>query len=126
MANNSEDYQVFFGCSDFSGLFRGRAVSSTLYKSKLNTGCGWVPADQSLTPFGEIGSSNPFGSLGDLRLIPDQKAEYRIKCDAMISPLHFFLCDITNLDGSPWTCCARNYLKKGIKLLKMPTLDRLK
>ena len=118
MANNPEDYQVFFGCSDFSGLFRGRAVSSTLYKSKLNTGCGWVPADQSLTPFGEIGSSNPFGSLGDLRLIPDQKAEYRIKCDEMISPLHFFLCDINNSDGAPWTCCARNYLKKGIKLLK--------
>jgi len=117
MPNEIDDYQVFFGCSDFSGLFRGRAVSSLEYKRRLNTGCGWVPADQSLTPFGEIGPANPFGSLGDLRLIPDQKAEYKVKCDEMLSPLHFLLCDINNLDGTPWDCCARNYLKRGIKLL---------
>ena len=112
MPNEIDDYQVFFGCSDFSGLFRGRAVSSLEYKRRLNTGCGWVPADQSLTPFGEIGPANPFGALGDLRLIPDQKAEYKVKCAEMISPLHFLLCDINNLDGTPWDCCARNYLMK--------------
>ena len=117
MSNNISDYQVFFGCSDFSGLFRGRAVSSNEYKKKLATGCGWVPADQSLTPFGEIGPSNPFGSLGDLRLIPDTKAEYKITCAETITPFHFFMCDIYDLDGSPWNCCARDYLKKGINLL---------
>ena len=65
MPNEIDDYQVFFGCSDFSGLFRGRAVSSLEYKRRLNTGCGWVPADQSLTPFGEIGPANPFGGAID-------------------------------------------------------------
>ena len=78
MSEINPDHQVFFGCSDFSGLFRGRAIISKDYLKKIDTGCGWVPADQSLTPFGEIGPNNPFGSTGDLRLIPDKSAEYKI------------------------------------------------
>ena len=113
----NSDHQVFFGCSDFSGLFRGRAISSKDYLNKIPTGCGWVPADQSLTPFGEIGPNNPFGSTGDLRLIPDKLAEYKINKKDLVSPFHFFISDIKTLDGNPWECCARNYLKQGIKKL---------
>ena len=117
MNNLNSNHQVFFGCSDFSGLFRGRAISSKDYLKKLPFGCGWVPADQSLTPFGEIGPKNPFGSTGDLRLIPDKSAEYKIFKNDSGSPLHFFISDIKTLEGDPWECCARNYLKDGIEKL---------
>ena len=117
MNNLNSNHQVFFGCSDFSGLFRGRAISSKDYLKKLPYGCGWVPADQSLTPFGEIGPKNPFGSTGDLRLIPDKSAEYKIFKNDSGSPLHFFISDIKTLKGDPWECCARNYLKDGIEKL---------
>ena len=113
----NSDHQVFFGCSDFSGLFRGRAIISKDYLKKIDSGCGWVPADQSLTPFGEIGPNNPFGSTGDLRLVPDKSAEYKIYKNALEHPFHFFISDIKNLNGEPWECCARNYLKQGIKKL---------
>ena len=76
-----------------------------------------MPADQSLTPFGEIGPKNPFGSTGDLRLIPDKSAEYKIFKNDSGSPLHFFISDIKTLKGDPWECCARNYLKDGIEKL---------
>ena len=117
MSKINPDHQVFFGCSDFSGLFRGRAIISKDYLKKIDTGCGWVPADQSLTPFGEIGPNNPFGSTGDLRLIPDKSAEYKICKNELEHPFHFFISDIKNLSGEPWECCARNYLQQGIKKL---------
>lgn len=109
---------VFFGCSDFSGLFRGRSCPASAHRERLATGCGWVPADQSLTPFGEIGPDNPFGPLGDLRLAPDPAAEYRCEPGSGASPLHFFVSDITELSGKPWECCARAWLKDGLQALR--------
>ena len=69
-----------------------------IYLKKIDTGCGWVPADQSLTPFGEIGPNNPFGSTGDLRLVPDKSAEYKICKNELEHPFHFFISDIKNLN----------------------------
>lgn len=39
---------------------------------------GWVPANMSLTPFDEIASPNPWGSSGDLRLLADPAARFRV------------------------------------------------
>ncbi len=109
---------VFYGCSDFSGIVRGRSFPAKLYRNERPDTVGWVPADQSLTPFGEIGPKNPFGPIGDLRLKPAASAEYLANFDGRASPLHFFLCDIVGLDGNPWECCARDYLRRGIDRLK--------
>ena len=37
MSKINPDHQVFFGCSDFSGLFRGRAIISKDYLKKIDT-----------------------------------------------------------------------------------------
>ena len=101
MSKINPDHQVFFGCSDFSGLFRGRAIISKDYLKKIDTGCGWVPADQSLTPFGEIGPNNPFGSTGDLRLVPDKSAEYKICKNELEHPFHFWQTSIETQCRNP-------------------------
>jgi glutamine synthetase len=62
---------VGFLHADVSGLLRGRSVPASELEQRLGAGVGWVPADQALTPFGPIAEPNPWGSAGDLRLLPD-------------------------------------------------------
>ncbi len=73
-----------------------------------------MPANLSLTPFDEIANPNPFGSSGDLRLMPDPEAGVRIEGLGGRTPLHFYHSDITNLDGTPWEGCVRSMLKAAV------------
>lgn len=109
---------VFFVISDFSGLVRGRGVPARNLQAHLESGCGWVPADQALTAFDVIGEGNPFGASGDLRLVPDPSTEVRIAGHSGRPPWHFFLADLEELDGRPWPVCARGFLKSALAALE--------
>lgn len=108
---------VGFLHADVSGLLRGRSVPASDLEGRLGTGVGWVPADQALTPFGPIAEPNPWGAVGDLRLLPDRETEVCVDLpDA--SPLRFFLSDAANTDGSPWDACPRTLLKDALSSLE--------
>jgi glutamine synthetase len=109
---------VTFVTTDIAAITRGRSVAATHLQDALRKGVGWVPANLSLTPFDEIASPNPFGSSGDLRLMPDPEAGVRIDGLGGRTPLHFYHCDITNLDGSPWEGCVRSMLKAAVAELE--------
>jgi glutamine synthetase len=109
---------VAFLHSDISGLSRGRSVPVTELDERFAAGVGWVPADQALTPFGPIAEPNPFGSLGDLRLLPDKDTRVRVDLWDDASPLHFYLCDAVNTDGSPWDACPRTLLEGALTRLE--------
>jgi glutamine synthetase len=111
------DELVGFLHADVSGLLRGRSVPVSELEERLGSGVGWVPADQALTPFGPIAEPNPWGSTGDLRLLPDRDTGIRVDLWEDASPLHFFLCDATNTDGSPWGACPRTLLKDALSQL---------
>jgi glutamine synthetase len=119
-----EELVGFLHC-DLSGLNRGRSVPASELESRLEAGVGWVPADQALTPFGPIAEPNPWGSTGDLRLLPDRATEVRVDLWDEISPLHFFLCDAANTDGSAWDSCPRTFLKDALARLERQTGLRL-
>ena len=108
---------VGFLHADVSGLLRGRSVPASDLEERLGTGVGWVPADQALTPFGPIAEPNPWGAVGDLRLLPDRETEVRVDLPD-VSPLRFFLCDAANTDGSPWDACPRTLLKDALSQLE--------
>jgi glutamine synthetase len=112
-----EELVGFLHC-DLSGLNRGRSVPASELESRLDAGVGWVPADQALTPFGPIAEPNPWGSAGDLRLLPDKATEARVDLWEDVSPLHFFLCDAANTDGSAWDSCPRTLLKNALSRLE--------
>src|SRR5215210_259237 len=78
---------VGFLHSDISGLNRGRSVALSELEKRLATGVGWVPADGALTPFGPIAEPNPWGALGDLRLLPDKDTGVRVDLWDEVSPL---------------------------------------
>ncbi len=112
-----EELAAFLHC-DVSGLNRGRSVQASELESRLEAGVGWVPADQALTPFGPIAEPNPWGSAGDLRLLPDRGTESRVDLWDEVSPLHFFLCDAANTDGSAWDSCPRTLLRDALARLE--------
>jgi glutamine synthetase len=112
------DELVMFLYGDLSGLGRGRAFPADDLSERLRTGVGWVPADQALTPFGPIADPNPWGPLGDLRLMPDPATEVRVDRWPDASPLHFFLCDAVHTDGRPWDACPRILLKRALEELE--------
>lgn len=104
--------------SDLSGLARGRAVPARDLAERLEVGVGWVPADQALTPLGPIAEPNPWGPIGDLRLLPDPSTEVRVDLWPEVSPMHFLLCDATEMDGSGWAACPRVLLKRALDDLR--------
>jgi glutamine synthetase len=109
---------VGFLHSDLSGLNRGRSVLLAELHERMADGGGLGPADQALTPFGPIAEPNPWGALGDLRLLPDKETAVRVDLWEEASPLHFYLCDAANTDGSPWDSCPRTFLKGALTQLE--------
>ncbi len=81
-------------------------------------GVGWVPANQALTPLGGLAEPNPFGSTGDLRLLPDLDTRVRVELDGEDVALDFVLCDIAETDGRAWECCPRAFLRDALAALE--------
>ena len=109
-------------CCDLGAIVRGRAVLSTELEEHLRAGVGWVPANHALTPLGPVAEPNPFGSTGDLRLLPDAGTRVRVGPDAEHSALELMLCDIVDTAGQPWECCPRSFLRDALTELER-TLD---
>ncbi len=99
-------------CCDLGAIVRGRAVFASELDKSWQAGVGWVPANHSLTPHGPLAEHTPFGSTGDLRLLPDPDTHVRVEGNAGASALEFVLCDIVETDGQPWECCPRRFLRE--------------
>ncbi|MHB8531568.1 MAG: glutamine synthetase family protein [Solirubrobacteraceae bacterium] len=106
---------------DLGAIVRGRSILSAELAEHLAGGIGWVPANLALTPLGELAEPNPFGSMGDLRLLPDPDAHVRVGAEREGTPLELVLCDIVELDGRPWDCCPRSFLRGALEALRRAT-----
>jgi len=107
-------------CSDLSSHVKGKAFPKKDVDKRRERGIGWVPTNAQITAFNNIAES-PFGSLGDLLLIPDPKAEVCVDFGDG-SPLeHFFMGNIKYTDGRPWECCLRSYLIEALDALESET-----
>lgn len=104
---------AFVATNDLVALTRGRALP--LAELSATSGVGWVPADLAINAFGHLVEPNPFGALGDLRLIPDM--ESRAVIPLPTGSLEMFLADQTLPDGTAWDCCPRSALKSALKRL---------
>ncbi len=110
---------------DLAGLVRGRSVPAATFEDRLRAGVGWVPANQAINCFGPLAEPNPWGSVGDRRLIPDPATRVRVDLWDAATPLDFVLSDATHTDGSPWEACPRTFLKAALDDLRAETGLRL-
>jgi glutamine synthetase len=109
---------TFIATCDLVALTRGRSIRSTEYPERRATGVGWVPADLALTTFGDIASPNPFGSLGDLRLLPVDSARITLPAGGGRPATELVLADTVEPDGTPWACCPRTALVGAVAALE--------
>lgn len=105
---------VFAATSDFGGRVRGKSFPLSALPSRLEKGVGWTPTNVMITCFDGI-VDGPFGSLGDLVLIPDPKAEMKLDLGDRVE--HVMLGDIRDLDGNSWDLCTRSILKAAVARL---------
>jgi glutamine synthetase len=114
---------VAFVCCDLGAVVRGRSLPADELGARLDEGVGWTPANHALTPLGELAEPNPFGSTGDLRLIGDPDTHVRVEGasgggDSAAGAFELVLCDIAELDGQPWECCPRRFLREALAVLE--------
>ena len=112
---------VTLATCDLGAIVRGRAVFADQGNEYLRLGVGWVPANQALTPHGPLADGEPFGSTGDLRLRPAAESRLRIERSPRNDErgaLDVVLCDIVELDGSPWEACPRSLLRSTLERLE--------
>jgi glutamine synthetase len=112
-------------CCDLGSIVRGRAVLSTELDEHLRAGIGWTPANHALTPLGPIAEPTPYGSTGEVRLLPDASTRVRVGPDAEHSALELLLCDVVETDGRPWPCCPRSFLRETLLELERALDARL-
>ena len=87
-------------CCDLGAIVRGRSLIASEFDERRDAGVGWVPANHLLTPLGGLADSGPFGSTGDLRLLPDVDTRIRIEADAGGSPLAVSRFSIASRDAA--------------------------
>jgi glutamine synthetase len=117
MAPRGEALVGFLYC-DLAAIVRGRLIPARDVDRRLATGLGWVPANQSITAFGDLAEPNPFGSVGDLRVLPDPQTHVHVDLWDDAAPLDFFLCTAVELDGTPWDCCPRAFAEAAVRDLQ--------
>jgi len=107
---------VFVGTCDIAGHVRGKGFPARDIDARRRKGVGWTHSNVMQTAFGPI-LDTPFGTAGDLMIVPDPTAEVRVDFEDGSTLEHFFLGDIRNTDGTPWACCPREFLRRAIAAL---------
>ncbi len=109
------DPLVMLCTCDIAGQVRGKAIPLRALERRREIGVGWTPTNLMITAHGAIAPS-PWGSRGDLYLRPDPETLVRVEIgeERVVS---FALADVMELDGRPWSCCPRGFLKRAIAAL---------
>ena len=105
----SKDHLAFVATSDLAGLARGKSFPASEWEKRALRGVGWTPTNVQITCFDTIAES-PFGSFGDLALVPDVTARHRIDLDGQ--EFDFAMGDILSLEGDPWELCTRSLARR--------------
>lgn len=108
---------VFVGTCDIAGHVRGKGFPASELAARRQKGVGWTHSNLMQSAFGAI-YDTPFGTGGDLMIVPDPATEVRVDFADGSAPEHFFLGDIRNTDGSAWECCPRAFLRRALAALE--------
>lgn len=102
--------------SDIAGKVRGKSFPASQLEKRLKRGIGWTPTNVQITCFDNI-AETPFGSFGDLVLIPDESATMHLPEEGAPGET-LMLGDIRYTDGRPWEFCTRSILRDALARLK--------
>ncbi|MGH9552019.1 MAG: hypothetical protein ACRD3W_21715, partial [Terriglobales bacterium] len=115
LAGKSAISLVRFLYCDTSSIIRGKTTRVDRLKERMESGIGLVKGMMAMNLLDQMQSDTGLGATGEVRLIPDPDTftvlPYVDRCGAMI-------CDLVELDHTPWKLCPRSLLKKWIENAK--------
>ena len=82
---------IFVGTCDLSGHLRGKAFPARDLEARRQKGMGYTGANIMMSAFGPI-YDNPFGTVGDLTLIPDPTTKIDVAFEGF-APERFLIAD---------------------------------
>ncbi len=106
---------VRFLYCDTSNLIRGKATHVSSFEARVQSGIGLVKGMMAMNQMDEMQTDTGYGATGEIRLVPDLST-FRVLPYAPSSAL--VLCDMLELDKSPWLLCPRSILKRQIDQYK--------
>ncbi len=104
---------VFVGTCDLAGLVRGKGFPAAELAVRLRRGIGLTHSNIMMSPFGPI-YDTPFGTAGDLMLVPDTNARVEVEFDEYSAAERFYLGDLMTTDEQHWECCPRHFLRRAL------------
>lgn len=112
LARASGSALIRFLYCDTSSMIRGKATSLSTLKDRLSTGIGLVKGMMAMNMLDQMQPDTGLGATGEVRLIPDL-ATFSVLpyVDATAS----VICDLIQLDKTPWNLCPRSFLKAQIE-----------
>ena len=102
---------------DYGARVRGKGFRAKNTEDVLKNGVGLAYTNLMITSLGEI-VNTPWGALGDLLMMPDPSTEVNLAAEDTFAAERYMLCDLVHLDGTPWDCCPRNWLRRGLDVLR--------
>ena len=114
MVPTAETGLVLLGYCDLGAVVRGRLIPAIELAEQPRTTVGWTPSALAKPPFGPSARPNPFGPIGDLRLLPDPATRITVPGNGRWTDMKLVLCDLVHPDGRPWDCCPRNFLREAL------------
>jgi glutamine synthetase len=107
---------VFVGTCDLAGLVRGKGFPLEELAARMRKGIGLAHSNIMMSAFGPI-YDTPFGTEGDLMLVPDTGTKVEVEFDEFSAAERFYLGDIMTTDEVPWECCPRQFLRRAVSAL---------
>lgn len=114
---SSGEKLAFVGTSDLTGLIRGKAFPAADWDKRAASGVGWTPTNVQITCFDVI-APTPFGSFGDLVLVPDPATRFHIPAEGEVPEMDFAFGAIRSLEGEPWSFCTRSIALRALDELQ--------
>ncbi len=108
---------AFLGAQDLNGILRGRSVPPGRAAEAMAEGLPWVPANYVISALNALPPDNPFGPMGEIRLIPDAAARVTLDGHDGGPAFDLVLCDAFTAEGAPWPVCPRTALKDAVTAL---------
>src|SRR5271170_8041290 len=93
---------IFVGTCDLAGLMRGKGFPEADLDARLRKGVGLTHSNIMMSPFGPI-YETPFGTEGDLMLMPDPSTKVEVDFDDGAAE-RFYFGDILTTGEQHWEC----------------------
>jgi len=118
MVKLDADGTGMIGNVDLSNVMRGRSFPSARHDAVLSKGLPWVPANVMLSPCNSLPAGNPFGPVGETRLVVVNAPPLVFAAQNHLPQMSFHLAEIQGHDGAKWPVCPRTILRSALDQLK--------